>query len=249
MAKISFYKGGKTIRLNQFNEMNLPPKGKIDIIFNHNGVAYNFCNLNYTKPFQDKGNNVFNGTININRGKKNENIPLRDFQKQYIDGIVINDVEVKIPSSKRLDPINENIEKENTHQIQINSEGYTYRKTRIGQQAFRKKILKNYNYKCCITEMSDKMFLVASHIESWSDNPKERLNKENGLCLYTELDDFFDKYYLSFNNDLIIEVKNVDDTFLANRLNFYNGKKLTLPVGSSETKKFLKIHYKEFLKR
>ena len=43
--------------------------------------------------------------------------------------------------------------------------------------------------------------LVTSHIVPWSENEKERLNPENGICLSSLYDKAFDKGLIGFSND------------------------------------------------
>lgn len=65
-------------------------------------------------------------------------------------------------------------------------------KTRINQNVFRQIILANYDYKCALSGIDIPELLVASHIIPWSENPKERLNPENGICLSSLYDKAFD---------------------------------------------------------
>lgn len=74
-------------------------------------------------------------------------------------------------------------------------------KTRVNQNFFRQIVLANYDFKCALTGMDIKDFLIANHIIPWSKNVKERLNPKNGLCLSALYDKAFDKGYISFSND------------------------------------------------
>jgi putative restriction endonuclease len=74
-------------------------------------------------------------------------------------------------------------------------------KTRIGQGFFRKMILSQYNGQCCITGLNVPEVLRASHITSWKDDPPNRLNPANGLCLSATYDAAFDKHLISFDED------------------------------------------------
>lgn len=66
-------------------------------------------------------------------------------------------------------------------------------KTRVNQSAFRQIVLANYSGKCAITGVDISELLIASHIIPWSQNEKERLNPENGICLSALYDKAFDK--------------------------------------------------------
>lgn len=73
-------------------------------------------------------------------------------------------------------------------------------KTRINQNVFRQIILANYDYKCALSGIDIPELLVASHIIPWSENIKERLNPENGICLSSLYDKAFDKGLISFDD-------------------------------------------------
>ena len=74
-------------------------------------------------------------------------------------------------------------------------------KTRIGQSYFRKMILKQYGTQCCITGLNVPEVLRASHITGWAEDPKNRMNPANGLCLSATYDAAFDKHLISFDDD------------------------------------------------
>lgn len=73
-------------------------------------------------------------------------------------------------------------------------------KMRINQNVFRQIILANYDYKCALSGIDIPELLVASHIIPWSENPKERLNPENGICLSSLYDKAFDQGLIGFDN-------------------------------------------------
>ena len=66
-------------------------------------------------------------------------------------------------------------------------------KIRVGQNSFRKKLLKELN-QCPITKIDDKKLLIASHIKPWvHSNDEERLDPNNGFLLSPLYDKLFDK--------------------------------------------------------
>ncbi|WP_080497257.1 HNH endonuclease [Bacillus cereus] len=74
-------------------------------------------------------------------------------------------------------------------------------KSRIGQSTFKKTLLE-IEKKCGLCGVTDKRFLVASHIKPWSQsNHQERLDVNNGLLLCPNHDALFDKGYISFDED------------------------------------------------
>jgi putative restriction endonuclease len=54
---------------------------------------------------------------------------------------------------------------------------------RVNQSFFRRRVLSAYEYRCCVTGLAVPELLVASHIVPWADDPANRLNPRNGLCL------------------------------------------------------------------
>lgn len=64
---------------------------------------------------------------------------------------------------------------------------------RIGQAQFRRMVLASYNDTCCMSGLRQPELLVASHIVPWSEDKKNRLNPQNGLCLSALHDRAFDK--------------------------------------------------------
>jgi predicted restriction endonuclease len=75
-------------------------------------------------------------------------------------------------------------------------------KQRVVQGRFRFSLLQTWHGACSATGASDASMLVASHIKPWRlclDG--ERLDPYNGLLLSPNLDQAFDKGYISFADD------------------------------------------------
>ena len=97
--------------------------------------------------------------------------------------------------------INEEFEKK-VNEID-ETEAIALQKARIGQQLFRKELLKIWHNECALTGISDKSLLVASHIKPWAkckDNA-ERLDVYNGVLLSSLHDAAFDSGFLSFKDN------------------------------------------------
>lgn len=78
-------------------------------------------------------------------------------------------------------------------------------KYRVNQDKLRAATLRYANEKCCITGISDKSILVASHIKPWSAcAPKEMTDVHNALCLNIFHDKLFDKYRMTVNESMEI---------------------------------------------
>jgi putative restriction endonuclease len=72
---------------------------------------------------------------------------------------------------------------------------------RQNQDVFRKIVLRNYGFQCCLTGLPIVEVLRASHISAWAADEKNRLNPENGLCLSATYDAAFDRHLISVDED------------------------------------------------
>ncbi|MCM1234955.1 MAG: HNH endonuclease [Ruminococcus flavefaciens] len=90
-------------------------------------------------------------------------------------------------------------------------------KSRIGQGAFKQKIVAKYGGKCIITKIAFARILIASHIKPWAvSTNEERLDGENGFLLSPTYDKLFDLGLISFkDNGNIIISKLLDSDTLA----------------------------------
>lgn len=84
--------------------------------------------------------------------------------------------------------------------------------SRVGQGAYRKRIIHRWEYKCAVTGFSKLDILIASHIVPWSDSTdNERLDVHNGLLLSPTYDALFDRHLISFENSGKIILSNTID--------------------------------------
>ncbi len=73
--------------------------------------------------------------------------------------------------------------------------------SRVGQGAYRKRIIHRWEYKCAITGFDKLNILIASHILPWSEaNDNQRLDVHNGILLSPTYDALFDRHLISFEN-------------------------------------------------
>jgi hypothetical protein len=73
--------------------------------------------------------------------------------------------------------------------------------SRVGQGAYRKRIIHRWQYKCAVTNFNKLDILIASHIVPWSKTTDhERLDVNNGLLLSPTYDALFDKHLITFDN-------------------------------------------------
>lgn len=81
--------------------------------------------------------------------------------------------------------------------------------SRVGQGAYRKRIIHRWEYQCAVTGFSELDVLVASHIVPWRDaTDNERLDVHNGILLSPTYDALFDRNYITFENNGKIVLSN-----------------------------------------
>lgn len=72
--------------------------------------------------------------------------------------------------------------------------------SRVGQGAYRKRIIHRWEYQCAVTGFDKLDVLVASHIVPWSSaTDDERLDVHNGILLSPTYDALFDKHLITFD--------------------------------------------------
>lgn len=101
------------------------------------------------------------------------------------------------------------------------------------QKAFSDAVKKNYEYKCAVTGIETRSFLVASHIVPWSQDSTIRLDPANGICLSLLIDRAFENGYLVVNDDLTIRVDSDrigSDAALRESLMPYDTKTIRAPL-------------------
>ena len=127
-------------------------------------------------------------------------------------------------------------------------------KQRAGQSFFHQTILGIYDYKCCISGLSQSCFLEACHISGWSKDIGNRLNPTNGICLNLLLHKAFDKYIISITPDyklvvntykLIAQTK-LEKNTIENLFLIHNNKEINLPDKFKPNRNFLEEHYDKF---
>jgi len=121
-------------------------------------------------------------------------------------------------------------------------------RVRVNQSFFRSRILSAYNFRCCITDISTRPLLVASHIIPWSEDAPNRLNPRNGLCLNALHDRAFDRRLMWVEDDFTLrfatrlhDFARRGDTSL-NWLIGFDGKQLKLPKKFAPDVNLLRRH-------
>lgn len=84
------------------------------------------------------------------------------------------------------------------------SETIRLTKQRVHQTFFREAVLSSYESTCCVSGLSIRECLIASHIVPWSEEEKFRTDPTNGLCLSATFDRLFDTGLMTITKDLMI---------------------------------------------
>ena len=76
-------------------------------------------------------------------------------------------------------------------------------RARVGQDLFRRLLLRAAGARCAVTGLTHPRLLRASHIKPWAEctTDAERLDPENGLLLAAHLDAAFDAFLVSFDRE------------------------------------------------
>lgn len=73
--------------------------------------------------------------------------------------------------------------------------------SRVGQGAYRKRVIHRWEYECAVTKFNKLDVLIASHIVPWtSADDNERLDVHNGILLSPTYDALFDRHLISFDD-------------------------------------------------
>ena len=84
--------------------------------------------------------------------------------------------------------------------------------SRVGQGAYRKRIIHRWEYQCAVTGFKKLDILIASHIVPWAKSTnEERLDVHNGILLSPVYDALFDKHLISFDTKGKILLSDVID--------------------------------------
>lgn len=117
---------------------------------------------------------------------------------------------------------------------------------RVKQNFFRRMVLSSYNERCCITGISDKRLLIASHIVPWSKDTHNRLNPRNGLSLSCLHDKAFDRGLISLSDQYEVmlsrEIKQSKDDYIELNFHRFEGKSIVLPQKFYPSQEFLAQH-------
>jgi hypothetical protein len=119
------------------------------------------------------------------------------------------------------------------------------------QSVFRKRVMQNFNGRCCLSGIHEEELLVAGHIVPWAKRVDTRLDPSNGLLLYCPYDRLFDKGFISFDDRLRVIVAPLADRCsppLRAILKQLAGQQARLPVKWAIKPEYLAYHRAEVLR-
>jgi len=124
------------------------------------------------------------------------------------------------------------------------------RSERVGQNLFREAVLTAYDHRCCVTGLAVPRMLIASHIVPWRENPANRLNPSNGLCLSVLHDRAFDIGLITIREDWTVAVSptlgDEHGEFWRRSVDAYEGQTIALPEKFTPNQEFL-AHHREHI--
>jgi putative restriction endonuclease len=120
-------------------------------------------------------------------------------------------------------------------------------KTRVNQSFFRQMVLANYSNKCAVTGIDIPELLLAGHIIPWSQNEKERLNPENGICFSPLYDKAFENGLIGINTDYKILLssnlkQHTSKSYYEQHFKNIEGQTIIQPQSYLPNKSFLEWH-------
>lgn len=125
-------------------------------------------------------------------------------------------------------------------------------KQRVHQTFFRETVLSSYESTCCVSGLSVRECLIASHIVPWSEEEKFRADPTNGLCLSATFDRLFDSGLMTITKDLIIRFSPIlmkfKNSVSQELLCCYNEKSIKKPYRFLPGKDKLEWHYQNRFK-
>lgn len=116
---------------------------------------------------------------------------------------------------------------------------------RVNQSLFRQKVLENFQYKCCLTGITETSLLIASHIIPWNAKIETRLSPHNGLCLSILYDSLFDKGFFTLDDNLKVIIISKPSS-LSEQVSLWlgniSGKEIATPINYDISLDALKFH-------
>lgn len=111
------------------------------------------------------------------------------------------------------------------------------------QRVFAMAVKNNYGWRCALTGIKTRSFLIASHVVPWSLDESIRIDPSNGICLSVLIDRAFENGFINIEDDFSISLdfqKIGDDSELKGQLIAYDGMKLKTPNANPPKLEYLR---------
>lgn len=211
-----------------------------------NAVGLKLCNFARFDPYHKA-----RGVKGLANGGKMDEIIFKEFTHNWDDLLFESEqimVKYKQTTIEEKYPDLVQIASEKKGEVKIREV-----KTRVNQNLFRQMILSIYGSKCAVSSIDNPEFLIASHIKRWADDPNERLNPENGICLSALYDRAFEEGFIGIDKNYTILIsselkKKKDKPFYNDFFGKFDGKLLNLPDKFCPNEKFIEQHLQERFK-
>ncbi len=121
-------------------------------------------------------------------------------------------------------------------------------KLRVNQTFFRQRVLSAYEFRCCVTGLTARPLLVASHIIPWAEDATHRLNPRNGLCLNALHDRAFDRGLMWIEPNFVVRISadrlqvTAESKQTVDWLTSFTDKRLLLPDNFQPDRELLAKH-------
>ena len=187
------------------------------------------------------------GITGLSNGSKLDEMVWNEF-KANPDGLAFESEKIIAQYKQQDIETSNNLDK---NSLPVGEERITVVRQRVNQRFFRDAVLTSYNYQCCISGVSDLSLLEACHISSWKDDPNNRTNPCNGLCLNSFFHKAFDNFLFALTPDYLIDIseKLLDTTengAFKDYLAGIDNKAIHLPDRFLPDAKLIEQHYEQY---
>lgn len=239
------------IQYGQFNTRNANVIELAQLIKKTPGaVAYKLVHLSSQDPYHQK-----RGIKGLANPGKNAIAIYKEFQENWVEMLYRSEVLLAEYKNKTIEEEYAEWEDADIELLKTKKGLDKERlvKTRVNQSLFRRIITKNYSDSCAVCDLNVKNLLVASHILKWSEDKKQRLNPENGLCLCSIHDKAFEFGYLGINGNYQLKISEElaiisEETYFA-MFKRHQNQKIRMPDKFHPNSSFLDNHYQNTFRK
>jgi hypothetical protein len=125
-------------------------------------------------------------------------------------------------------------------------------RARVGQQQFKREVLKECDSTCAFTLIKDPGLLIAGHIKPWAkSDDREKLDSKNGLVFTPTYDRLFNNGLISFTEQCALIISPLLSRETSTRLHIHPNMELDIPMRGLDNKQrrdYMEYH-REFIFR